>query len=39
MITGWPPSWSMPTSNDSRVRVEFFSNTAATALPASGLYP
>ena len=30
-ITGGPPSWAMPTSNDSRVRVEFFSKSTATA--------
>ena len=32
-MTGWPPSWAMPTSNDSRVRVEFFSKMTATDLP------
>ena len=29
----------MPTSKDSLVLVEFFSNTTATALPASGVKP
>ena len=32
-MTGWPPSWEMPTSNESRVRVEFFSKMTATDLP------
>ena len=38
-MTGWPPSWEMPTSNESRVRVEFFSKMTATDLPASGVKP
>ena len=38
-ITGCPPSCAMPTSNDRRVRVEFFSNSTATALPANGFSP
>jgi hypothetical protein len=37
MMTGLPPSCAMPTSNDNRVRVEFFSKITATDLgPASG---
>ena len=38
MITGVPPSWAMPTSNETRVRVLALSNSTATAFgPASGL--
>ena len=33
-ITGVPPSWAMPTSNDTRVRVLALSNSTATALRA-----
>ena len=33
--TGWPPSSWMPTSNDSRVRVEGFWKISATLRPAS----
>src|SRR5476651_1614760 len=33
----WPPSSRMPTSNDTRVRVEGFSKIMASVLPASGL--
>jgi hypothetical protein len=32
-----PPSWRMPTSKDTRVRVDGFSKIMASALPASGL--
>jgi hypothetical protein len=40
MISGWPPSWAMPISKDSRVRVELFSKITATDRgPASGLRP
>ena len=40
MITGWPPSWAMPTSNDTRVRVDALSNSTATERgPASGREP
>ena len=38
-MIGWPPNCEMPTSKDSRVRVEFFSKMAATDLPASGWCP
>ena len=38
-MTGWAPSWRMPTSKDSRVRVEFFSKMTATVLPANGVKP
>src|SRR6185369_15749075 len=34
----WPPSSRMPTSNDTRVRVDGFSKIIASVLPASGLY-
>src|SRR5262245_30075649 len=33
----WPPSSRMPTSNDTRVRVDGFSKIIASVLPASGL--
>ena len=33
--TAWPPSSSMPTSNDTRVRVEGFSKINATLRPDS----
>src|SRR5262245_31734504 len=33
----WPPSSRMPTSNDTRVRVDGFSKIMARVLPASGL--
>src|SRR5262249_19730569 len=33
----WPPSSRMPTSNDTRVRVEGFSKIMARVLPANGL--
>src|SRR4051812_18944872 len=40
MITGVPPSWAMPTSNETRVRVLALSNSTATAFgPARGLCP
>ncbi len=39
MTTGWPPSSATPISKDSRVRVDGFSKTIATALPASGFGP
>ena len=29
----WPPSWNMPVSKDTRVRVEFFSKIMARVLP------
>src|SRR6201987_3029434 len=32
----WPPSSRMPTSNDTRVRVEGFSKIMARVLPANG---
>ena len=35
--TGWPPSRAMPTSNDTRVRVDGCSKMRATLLPASGV--
>src|SRR5664279_3898505 len=35
-ISGWPPSWRIPTSNDSLVLGEFLSNTTGTAFPGSG---
>ena len=31
-----PPSWRMPTSNETRVRVDGFSKITARVLPASG---
>jgi hypothetical protein len=31
-----PPSWRMPTSKETRVRVEGFSKIIASVLPASG---
>src|SRR6056297_999602 len=31
----WPPSWYIPTSKDTRVRVELFSNSMPRVLPAS----
>jgi hypothetical protein len=31
-----PPSWRMPTSNDTRVRVEGLSKIIASTFPASG---
>ncbi len=31
-----PPSWRMPTSNETRVRVLGFSKISASVLPASG---
>ncbi len=31
-----PPSWRMPTSNDTRVRVEGRSKIIASVLPSSG---
>src|SRR6202035_3430726 len=31
-----PPSWRMPTSNETRVRVEGFSKIIASVLPSSG---
>ena len=31
-----PPSWKMPASKDTRVRVELFSNTIASIRSASG---
>ena len=34
-----PPSSATPTSNETRVRVEGFSNTSATLLPASAIGP
>src|SRR5574341_598171 len=33
--TGWPPSWAIATSNDTRVRVEAFSKNRPTLLPAN----
>ena len=33
----WPPSSRMPTSNDTRVRVEGFSKIIASVLPPNGL--
>ena len=33
---GLPPSWLMPTSNETRVRVEGLSKIRATLLPARG---
>src|ERR1700759_1088662 len=33
----WPPSSRMPTSNDTRVRVEGFSKIMASVLPPNGL--
>src|SRR5882672_8152163 len=33
----WPPSSRMPTSNDTRVRVDGFSKIMASVLPPSGL--
>src|SRR3954470_4239069 len=39
-ISGVPPSWAMPTSNETRVRVLALSNSTATAFgPARGLCP
>jgi hypothetical protein len=32
-----PPSWTTPTSNDTRVRVDGFSKIIATVLPANGI--
>src|SRR6185312_2723706 len=32
-----PPSWRMPTSKETRVRVDGLSNTIASTLPSSGL--
>ena len=32
---GWPPSSTIPASNDTRVRVEGFSNSSATVEPSS----
>ena len=37
-MMAWPPSWLMPTSNDTRVLVDGFSNTIAKCLPAKGAY-
>ena len=31
-----PPSWRMPTSNETRVRVDGFSKISARVRPASG---
>ncbi len=33
-----PPSWKMPASNETRVRVELFSNTMASIRSTSGWY-
>jgi len=33
-----PPSWCMPASNDTRVRVDCFSNTMARVRSRSGWY-
>jgi hypothetical protein len=33
-----PPSWCMPASKDTRVRVECFSNTIASSRSTSGRY-
>ena len=33
-----PPSWCMPASNETRVRVECFSNTMASVRSRSGWY-
>src|SRR5262252_11121900 len=33
----WPPNSRMPTSNDTRVRVDGFSKIMASVLPANGL--
>src|SRR3954454_13260366 len=39
-ISGVPPSWGVPTSNETRGRVLALSNTTATAFgPARGLCP
>ena len=32
----WPPSWYMPVSKETRVRVEFFSKIMARVLPWPG---
>src|SRR6266545_3313926 len=36
ITSGWPPSWAIPTSNDTRVRSDSFSKITATARPSSG---
>ena len=36
-MTTSPPSWRMPTSKETRVRVDGFSKIMASVLPASGL--
>ena len=39
IISGVPPSWLIPTSKDTRVRVDGFSKIIATDFPASGFGP
>jgi hypothetical protein len=37
-LIAMPPSWFMPASNDTRVRVDAFSNTIASVRSRSGWY-
>ena len=36
MARAWPPSWCMPTSKETRVRVELNSKIMASVCPLSG---
>jgi hypothetical protein len=33
--SAWPPIWNMPTSNETRVRVDDFSKIIASVCPSS----
>ncbi len=36
--SAWPPSWNVPTSNDTRVRVLDFMKIMASVFPSSGVF-